>query len=469
MNEKLLTALEEVSDRHIVQAVKQKKHRTRLYLRTAAAVLAVVMLLLLIRPASTPVSAAALVSPAEYVPQTRPHSNDFADEDTWWAALERWKQTQEDRAQTLRDLNRTLAPFCLKTNKTFLTGSENAVWSPVNAYMALSMLAQTASGSTRQELLELLGFSDIETLNSSIQILFETISLNSDYEKRAFANSLWLDDTLVCHRDQLEILGSRYYAGVYQTNLQSTEAEALIQDWITEHTGGLLESEPYESADTAIMTLISTLLVNARWLNPFNSNRNTTGIFHSPEGDVSCTYMHRTNQDLLCSWGEDYLAAALPTLGDSTLWLILPDKGKTIADVLAKGEYLDTVLNAPDDEGDRWAHYLVNLSLPKFRVDSTLDLKPGLQKLGLRELFDPAGADFSETLEGDLIYAGAIRQSALVTIDEEGIQAASVTIEELVGAAEPPDEVVDFILDRPFLFVLTCRNIPLFAGVAANP
>ena len=38
------------------------------------------------------------------------------------------------------------------------------------------------------------------------------------------------------------------------------------------------------------------------------------------------------------------------------------------------------------------------------------------------------------------------------------------------GAALPPDEVIDFTLDRPFIFVIEsdCGS-PLFMGVISNP
>ena len=33
----------------------------------------------------------------------------------------------------------------------------------------------------------------------------------------------------------------------------------------------------------------------------------------------------------------------------------------------------------------------------------------------------------------------------------------------------PPDEIIDFVLDRPFLFFVTNSNIPLFAGAVNQP
>jgi serine protease inhibitor len=35
--------------------------------------------------------------------------------------------------------------------------------------------------------------------------------------------------------------------------------------------------------------------------------------------------------------------------------------------------------------------------------------------------------------------------------------------------AAPPDDEIDFILDRPFFFVITRSNLPLFAGVVNEP
>ena len=56
-----------------------------------------------------------------------------------------------------------------------------------------------------------------------------------------------------------------------------------------------------------------------------------------------------------------------------------------------------------------------------------------------------------------------------VQIDEEGVKAAAYIELPGAGAAAPPEEIVDFVLDRPFLFVIENDNIPLFAGCVNNP
>ena len=47
-----------------------------------------------------------------------------------------------------------------------------------------------------------------------------------------------------------------------------------------------------------------------------------------------------------------------------------------------------------------------------------------------------------------------------------GVTAAAYTVMAEAGATLPPDEEVDFVLDRPFLLAITgADGAPLFAGV----
>ena len=114
----------------------------------------------------------------------------------------------------------------------------------------------------------------------------------------------------------------------------------------------------------------------------------------------------------------------------------------------------------------------INLSMPKFDVSSDLDLTESLKALGITDVFDPSLSDFSPmTKDADEIYLSQARHAARVLVDEEGCQAAAYNIMADVGMGGPPDEEVDFVLDRPFLFVITDgpRELPLFAGIVNQP
>ena len=48
--------------------------------------------------------------------------------------------------------------------------------------------------------------------------------------------------------------------------------------------------------------------------------------------------------------------------------------------------------------------------------------------------------------------------------------AAAYTVMMEAGAAEPPDEEIDFTLDRPFVFAITSQDgLPLFIGIVNTP
>lgn len=65
------------------------------------------------------------------------------------------------------------------------------------------------------------------------------------------------------------------------------------------------------------------------------------------------------------------------------------------------------------------------------------------------------------------IFVSTVQHDVRVAIDEEGVTAAAYTVMAMSGAGAPPDDEIDFVLDRPFLFALTspdgrlvCRNCP---------
>ena len=114
---------------------------------------------------------------------------------------------------------------------------------------------------------------------------------------------------------------------------------------------------------------------------------------------------------------------------------------------------------------------IVNLSLPKFDISSQANLVEGLQALGVTDVFDPAVSDFSPmTTDMEGIYVSQVKHGVRVAVDEEGVTAAAYTMMATSGSGAPPEDEVDVVLDRPFLFALTSPDgLPLFTGVVHQP
>ena len=94
-----------------------------------------------------------------------------------------------------------------------------------------------------------------------------------------------------------------------------------------------------------------------------------------------------------------------------------------------------------------------------------------LRSLGVTDVFDADTADFSPLMDNtDGIFLSQAKHAARVAIDEKGVIAAAYTVMAAAGAAMPPDERVDFTLDRPFLFAVTGGSgTALFAGIVNTP
>lgn len=431
-----------------------------------------VVILLHIPLLSTTVLAEAVTAPAAYDGSPRPSRTAYDSEADYDAAVEAWRLQNQARSDLASAANHRLQPFYRESFQQFLTpqSGENLAWSPSNTWIALAMLAQTASGDTRREILDVLGAESLEDLRGSVKAIWESVYSESETEARILANSLWLDSSLECSQELADTLGREYYASAFRGDLGSAAMARDMQAWVTQHTGGFLPSrEPdlalSQTTSQTLMMLLSTIYYRADWrIRPSDT---TDGVFHAPTGDVTRDFMRYEKAAMTYSWGEAYGAVSLPTEGGTRMWLILPDEGCTVADVLESGAYLGTVMSAGTVRSD---DYLVNLSLPKFDVKSSLDLREGLRNMGITDAFDPVSADFSEAFRQDgPVFVDQVRQATRVTVDEEGVEAASCIEIGIVRSHKPTGEIVDFVLDRPFLFVVEYEGIPLFAGVVNDP
>ncbi len=348
-----------------------------------------------------------------------------------------------------------LQPFFAQSARVFLTGErgENRVYSPLNVYIALSVLARATQGESRDQVLSLLGSGDIDALGRQANMVWEASYRDDKTRTCVLANSLWLD------------------VSTYQGEMGSVQLEQALRDWLNEQTGGLLKEQAgdLELDSQAVLALASTVYFRARWYGEFSKGRTRPQTFHTPAGEVETSFMNQDEvQDYY--WGEKFSAVSQPFDGGGAMWFLLPGQGVSPEDLLLDPEAVD-FLFTPDKEG--WQgqkSILVNKSIPRFDIASRFDLEEGLKELGVTGVFDPALADFTPVAAGSAIAITQADHAARVVIDEEGCTAAAYTVMIASGAPPPPDGQADFVLDRPFLFCVTGKGgLPLFVGKVNDP
>lgn len=370
-----------------------------------------------------------------------------------------------------------LENYFKKTVEEFLSDSDgrNVMYSPLNVYMALAMVAETAQGDSRQQILDLLEAEDIESLRTQAHAIWNANHQDDGITTSLLASSLWLDESLSYNKELLDILADNYYASVYQGEMGSDEYNDALRTWINEQTGGLLKNELSGVVELlpadAILSLATTVYFKDQWAAKFDEKDTYKERFYTPMGYKDIDFMHDTIMSMPYYKGDDFSSVIKGMGGGNEMYFIRPDDGVDVDDLLSDKELYSYIMSEKNDENMRYSK--VNLSIPKFDVSSELDITEGLQNIGIRDCFNPSGTDFnvfSDTDNNTNVYISDIQHTARVKIDEKGVEAAAVTQVVWGHGAAFSDEEIDFILDKPFIFVIANEDgLPLFTGVVNNP
>lgn len=463
-NIRMFEAITELPDALVQEAVQTglKRPRRKWYIAGAAALLAVALALSSLLPGGSALSAYALYTP-DY-PEMARHAS-YEQEKAYEAWQTGIRNQRRPGYQNGLDhfLESSLAPVLLSGE-----AGENAVCSPLNLFMALSLLAETTAGESRDQVLALLGMDSLEQLRDKADDLWNANYRDDGVTASVLASSLWLSEDLTYREDTLQTLADRYYASSFRGDMADPEYSAALRAWLNEQTGGLLEqqSADIELDPRTVLAIASTIRFRDKWAGQFQESKTADQVFHSPAGDQTVPFMHKTAQSHYY-WTEQFGAVKLQLESLGGVWLMLPDEGITPEQILQSGAVTDFLLAK---EAERSSKYLkVDLALPRFDVTSSLDLEAALQDLGLTAVFDPVQADFS-AVTPEPAYLSQVRQDARVTVDEEGITAVAYTVMVAPGAGMPPEERIRFTLDRPFVFAVTNREgLPLFVGIVNMP
>lgn len=403
------------------------------------------------------------------------------DDDRYSTDYDNWLLWRNHEDTLPDDYEEGLSDFYEALAGQFLTssGDKNRIISPINLYLALGMLSEITDGVSQDQILSLLGARDIDTVRDKASALWEANYRDDGVVTTILADSLWLNEDIEFDQDTLDTLAVIYYASTYQGEMGSDSFDEALKNWLNEQTGGLLKDEASGiTLDPAtVIALASTIYYKAAWADEFSESNTSPGTFHAASGDITHDFMHQSTEMEYVD-GDNYTAVCKPLAFGGDMWLMLPDEGVKVDDLMTSRGALSELFREGDLENER--DVTVNLSMPKFDVVSTLDLVDGLKALGVTDIFDPKLSNFTPLLDPDSLlssstspselYVSQATHSARVTTDEEGVEAAAFTVMAVAGTALAPPDEVDFTLDRPFIFCITGEeDVPLFVGVVNEP
>ena len=135
---------------------------------------------------------------------------------------------------------------------------------------------------------------------------------------------------------------------------------------------------------------------------------------------------------------------------------------------------LNTIYTQLTDEN--WANWIgrfteqeIRLMLPKFEVEYEIELLDVLKAMGMRKAFSPS-ADFTNLFAPGGIYISRVLHKTAVKVNEEGTEAAAVTVISFERLSAGDGETTMHV-NKPFLYVIreNSTGTILFIGQVVNP
>jgi len=360
--------------------------------------------------------------------------------------------------------------FALKLSLAAGLGNKNTAVSPFSVYPALLMLSEGAAGDTKTEILSALGLSSQEEAREWFKSSAQRFLNAQPPAKTSIANSVWVKSGVPVRESFVNILEKRYTAENYSFS-DAADATARINSWVYNKTNGMIDKIiEYLDRSTAIV-LVNTVYLKANWTTPFETVIND--VFNSPKGPARAEYLSGEIEAKLLE-SDDYIAVALSYAGTDVKFVALMPKKASLeefASKLSEKDLLNVLSSVLGRGGEK-----VKLLMPKFDVDSGIvELRPILEGMGVRRVFDPERADLSEMLDYSKLagkaYVSNVFHRARVKVDLYGTEAAAATAVVVKVTAARPENIKTVRIDRPFLFFLVdpTSSAVLFAGSFVEP
>lgn len=340
---------------------------------------------------------------------------------------------------------------------------DNTVTSPLSASVLLAMVAAGAGGDNAEEMVELLGLDGPRDTRHAALLADLT---GTDDVTLEIANSLWAAEGYPFEDEYVSFVQATYGATLDEVDLGSQDAADALDDWVDERTAGRIDeiASDLDLPDPqAVLVLLTTVYFLGTWATAFDEDETREAPFAVTGGDdVLVPTMHRSAAEVETSSGDGFRMLRLPYGDDERFGMevLLPDEGVALDELLAD---LDAEVwrNAVDDlETATFSE----IALPRFELESDLDLEEVLQSLGMVAAFSVG--DFTPMSPADP-FLDTVVQKTYIQVGEQGTEAAAVTGGVMAESAGPPP----FRVDRPFAFTVSDRETGavLFLGSIHDP
>ena len=340
----------------------------------------------------------------------------------------------------------------------------NTFFSPLSLNLALGMLYNGTTDETRDEMVQVLGLGDFsETeINEYYQKMSQALLKIDPLTEIGIANSIWYREGYPVKQPFIDINKEYFDAIVKSLDFRKSDAADIINKWCADKTKNRIE-EIIEKPipEDVIMYLINALYFKSKWQFEFDKANTKQANFTKTNGNNIMVNMMELSADLHY-YADQYLQCVELPYGNQAFSMItiLPNNNMEIDQLIA---YLDN---------DIWQNIINNLSkreihvkLPRFKIECEIPLNEPVKNVGMLRIFFGGLGNIANS---DLAVSN-IKQKTFVEVNEEGTEAAAVTVIEISECYGCFDG--QFNANRPFLYLIKEKSTGaiLFIGRMDEP
>lgn len=350
--------------------------------------------------------------------------------------------------------------------------SSNVFMSPSSMMVVLTMLHVGARNNTKDQMTKVLKLTRMKNTDvlQHMETFVNTLKRGSKSVTLSAANRLFPHKDKTILEDYVSLVRKHFSADVklmdYTTKAE--EARQEINQWVEGETNSKIKNLlPGGSLNSlTAMVVVNAIYFKGNWATQFEPRFTKKSDFTKLNSDrVQVDMMSRRMKKV--KYGENRQLACkileLPYEGeDLCMIVVLPNTNDGLP-ALEKQLTLKVIRSLVSSVHPG----TVDVSLPKFKLETSLELKAALSALGMGDLFDQGSADLSGM--GRDLYVSQVFHKAFVDVNEEGTEAAAATAAVIMKRSI--QLTLDFNADHPFMFMIWDHrlDVPLFIGRLADP
>ncbi|XP_018579751.1 serine protease inhibitor 3/4 isoform X4 [Anoplophora glabripennis] len=352
----------------------------------------------------------------------------------------------------------------------------NVFFSPISIHAILSLVYQGSRGRTQEAFTKALNVPDVRVAAKGYKDVMSRLNSVKDVTL-LIANKVFLQESYKLQQDFSTVAVQQFSSEVELLNFKQPKvAASSINTWVENKTNNKIRDliNPEDLDDNTVLVLVNAIYFKGKWALPFDVHNTRTEKFYLNDVDTVDVQMMHIKKKFFYKEDANLNAKVLElpySNKNISLIVILPNERNGIADLeqkLASTDIMKITENMHKPE--------VEVALPKFKIEQTIDLQDSLTELGLGVIFDQENAELTGIIETkEQLYVSKAVQKAFIEVNEEGAEAAAATgmVFSFLSMSLMPPPVEKFIADHPFFIILRSSqddttNV-LFGGRVSKP